>query len=117
MIRLYNYFFDEDKCEVKPIIKGETTQSFSVKFHTDYVGKYYEINLRIRDLNKKEHGLLIYILYLLYPDEGEPLENILFVSNIGEEYNVIVPLPDGYNFTEEDKGIYTWTLRLIGKEV
>ncbi|MFW6377351.1 MAG: hypothetical protein ACOCZ5_01770 [bacterium] len=116
MIRIYNYFYDEDKCEPLPVIKGKTRRSFSGKVHSDYSSKYSEYSITLNNLNKKQHDQMTWLLFSLYPDTGEPLESFKFVDNVGNEFQMTIAV-DGFNIKEEEKGYYTWEFTLMGTEV
>lgn len=116
IIKLENYFFDEDYCKVIPVPNGETKRSLNGTIHTDFTSKYYTIDLKISDLEKQEHELLLYILYLLYPDSGgTPVDYITLVDKLNNSYKVVIP-QNSYKI-DEDNEYFTWELTLEGTDL
>lgn len=94
MIKLYKYFFEPESVTPSPHKMGETTRSLNGTAHTNRLGGgYYTFQIELNGLNRKEIGNIIYIINILYPDDGSGLESIEFVDEDGNSYDVIIPLP------------------------
>ena len=111
MIRLGKYFFQPEDVDKEIVELGNTERSFNGTLHSGKVAEYTTITLNISHLSPAEHSHLLYIL-----DKSRDLEedeSLTFTDDLGEEYDVIIPV-DGFNY-EREKGeeeTYRWELQL-----
>jgi len=115
-LKLYKYFFEPNDFNIEENRQGNTTRSRKGKVFTDYTSPAYRtFDVTIDNVSEQEHYNLLFIISLIFPDNGEG-QNVSFTSPLGDNYNVTIPI-NGYNYTpkntEEDLWIWELTLEEV----
>lgn len=112
-IKLHKYFFGVTNFNPNESRVGTTQRSRKGKIFTDYSSNAYKtFDIAIENLSEKEHYNLLYIVSLVFPENGGG-QDLSFTDIFGNDYTVTIPI-DGYNYspknTEDD--LWDWELTL-----
>ena len=111
LIRIYKYYFQPEEVEKERTEKGNTKRSLNGTIHSVKISEYHTWEITIKHLSPTKHG---HLLDILDKSRGlEENENLIFIDDLGEEYNVIIPV-NGFDFSREEgeKETYEWELTL-----
>lgn len=113
MIKLYKYFFEPTNYNITENRQGNTQRSRTGKIFTDYTSNVFKtFNFNFENLSEKEHYNLLFIVSLVFPEDGGG-QDLSLTDPFGDTYTVTIPI-EGYNYeplnTEEN--LWNWELTL-----
>lgn len=115
LIKLYNYFFEEESFIPRRDREGQTRRSLNGKAHTTIIGednKYNTFELEFEGVTTKQLLLFLDIESVLYDDNEQFIE---FIDPNGNQYEVIIPAPLEDSF-EVDGDIDNYSITLTLEE-
>lgn len=93
LVKIHNYFFDEDEFIPDKDRGGETRRSLNGKAHTTVIGKsnkFMRFEVTINGMKTEQLKYIYEIEDYLYDENNESIE---FIDPDGNNYNIIIPLP------------------------
>lgn len=113
MIRIYKYFFEPTNVTPDFTEVGASRRTRNGTHYTQYINEYHSFEIEFDDLTPTKLGHLFFINELCKPRDGSEGQNVDFVNENGEKYEVTIPINGlKYDELEGEKERYEATLTL-----